>query len=74
MVKLQEAEDQIVIDYEVYDRRPSDSDLLIAAIEMHAPPMPARRGTAFVRLHRGRSGPSAGGYRGRRAGSNPGRV
>src|SRR5258708_4305555 len=35
MVKLQEAENQIVIDYEVYDRRPSDSDLLIAAIEMH---------------------------------------
>ena len=37
MVKLQEAEDQIVIDYEVYDRRPSDSDLLIAAIETHRP-------------------------------------
>ena len=35
MVKLQEAEDQMVIDYEVYDRRPSDSDLLIAAIETH---------------------------------------
>src|SRR3981189_1067016 len=35
MVKLQEAEDQIVIDYEVYDRRPSDSDLMIAAIETH---------------------------------------
>jgi transposase, IS5 family len=35
MVKLQEAEDQIVIDYEVYDRRPCDSDLLIAAIETH---------------------------------------
>ena len=35
MVKLQEAENQIVIAYEVYDRRPSDSDLLIAAIEMH---------------------------------------
>lgn len=35
MVKLQEAEDQIVIDYEVYDRRPSDSDLLIAAIATH---------------------------------------
>ena len=35
MVKLQEAEDQIVIDYEVYDRRPSDSDLLITAIETH---------------------------------------
>ena len=35
MVKLQEAEDQIVIDYEVYDRRPSDLDPLIAAIETH---------------------------------------
>jgi len=35
MVKLQEAENQIVIDYEVYHRRPSDSDLLIAAIETH---------------------------------------
>jgi transposase, IS5 family len=35
MVKLQEAENQIVIDYEVYDQRPSDSDLLIAAIETH---------------------------------------
>ncbi len=28
MVKLQEAENQIVTDYEVYDRRPSDSELL----------------------------------------------
>jgi hypothetical protein len=35
MVKLQEAENQIVIDYEVYDRRPSDSEMLIAAIETH---------------------------------------
>ena len=35
MVKLQEAENQIVIDYEVYPRRPNDSDLLIAAIETH---------------------------------------
>src|SRR6201987_1773834 len=35
MVKLQEAEDQIVIDYEVYDRRPQDCDLLTAAIETH---------------------------------------
>ena len=35
MVKLQEAENQIVIDYEVYDRRPNDADLLIPAIEMH---------------------------------------
>ncbi len=35
MVKLQEAENQIIIDYEVYARRPYDSDLLVAAIETH---------------------------------------
>src|ERR1700719_1888669 len=35
MVKLQEAENQIIIDYEVYPRRPHDSELLIAAIETH---------------------------------------
>src|ERR1700680_4553047 len=35
MVKLQEAENQIVTAYEVYDRRPSDCDLLIGAIETH---------------------------------------
>ncbi len=35
MVKLQEAENQIVIAYEVYDARPADSDLLIASIETH---------------------------------------
>jgi Transposase domain (DUF772) len=35
MVKLQEAENQIIVAYEVYDRRPSDGDLLIPAIEIH---------------------------------------
>jgi IS5 family transposase len=35
MVKLQEAENQIITDYEVYARRPYDSDLLVAAIEKH---------------------------------------
>lgn len=35
MVKLQEAENQIVTEYEVYARRPYDSDLLVAAIEAH---------------------------------------
>jgi IS5 family transposase len=35
MIKLQEAENQIVTDYEVYDRRPNDADLLIAAVETH---------------------------------------
>jgi IS5 family transposase len=35
VVKLQEAENQIVVAYEVNDQRPSDSDVLIAAIETH---------------------------------------
>src|SRR5580704_7524930 len=35
MVKVQESEGQVVIDYEVYDQRPADSDVLIPAIEIH---------------------------------------
>jgi transposase, IS5 family len=35
MVKIQEAENQIITDYAVYAKRPSDSDLLIGAIETH---------------------------------------
>jgi transposase, IS5 family len=35
MVKIQEAEQQIVTHYEVYDTRPSDCDLLLPAIEVH---------------------------------------
>jgi len=35
-VKLQEAENQIIVDYEVYTQRPHDADLLIPAIDMHA--------------------------------------
>ncbi len=35
MVKIQEAENQIVTEYEVYGTRPSDSTLLIPAIESH---------------------------------------
>jgi IS5 family transposase len=35
MIKLQEAENQIIVDYEVYAQRPNDSDLLIAAITAH---------------------------------------
>ena len=35
MIKLQEAENQIIIDYEVYDRRPNDADLLLNAVELH---------------------------------------
>ena len=33
MVKLQEAEHQIITDYVVYEKRPSDSDLLIPALD-----------------------------------------
>jgi IS5 family transposase len=35
MVKIQEAENQIIIDFQVYDEKPSDSDLLISSIETH---------------------------------------
>ena len=35
MVKVQEAENQIVIDFAVYDQKPSDSDLLIPSLETH---------------------------------------
>jgi IS5 family transposase len=35
MVKVQEAEQQIVTHYEVYDQRPSDSELLIPALDVH---------------------------------------
>jgi hypothetical protein len=35
MIKLQEAENQIIVDYEVYARRPNDSDLLIPSIATH---------------------------------------
>jgi IS5 family transposase len=35
LVKLQEAEGQIITDYEVYAKRPSDSDLLVPAIQAH---------------------------------------
>ncbi len=35
MVKIQEAENQIVIDYAVYEERPSDSKLVIPALEAH---------------------------------------
>jgi IS5 family transposase len=35
LLKIQEAENQIVTDYEVFDDRPSDSDLLTPSIEKH---------------------------------------
>ena len=35
LVKIQEAENQIVTDYEVYDQRPADSTLLLPALEQH---------------------------------------
>ena len=35
MVKVQEAENQLITDYEVYAQRPNDSDLLIPSIDRH---------------------------------------
>jgi IS5 family transposase len=35
LVKVQEAENQIVTGYEVYDERPVDSSLLVEAVELH---------------------------------------
>jgi IS5 family transposase len=35
MVKIQEAENQIIISYAVYEKRPNDSDLLMKAVEEH---------------------------------------
>jgi len=35
MVKIQEAEQQIVTHYEVYEQRPADAALLVAAVELH---------------------------------------
>jgi IS5 family transposase len=35
MIKVQEAEAQIITSYEVYEKRPSDSALLVPAIEVH---------------------------------------
>ena len=35
MVKIQEAENQIITDYEVFEKRPNDSDLLVESVEKH---------------------------------------
>jgi len=35
LVKIQEAENQIITDYAVYETRPSDSELVIAALDSH---------------------------------------
>ena len=35
MVKIQEAERQIITHYEVYDRRPADAELLVPAVKEH---------------------------------------
>ncbi len=35
LVKIQEAEQQIIVDYAVYAKRPSDSELLVPALEVH---------------------------------------
>jgi transposase, IS5 family len=35
MIQVQEAEGQIIVGYEVFQKRPADSDLLVPAIEIH---------------------------------------
>jgi IS5 family transposase len=35
MIKVQEAESQIITSYEVFEKRPSDSELLVPAVEIH---------------------------------------
>lgn len=35
LVQLQEAENQTITHYEVFDERPSDRELLLVAVEMH---------------------------------------
>ena len=35
MVKIQEAENQIITSYEVYEKKPNDSDLLVKAVKEH---------------------------------------
>jgi transposase, IS5 family len=35
LVKIQESENQIITDFEVYDQRPADSNLLIPSVDQH---------------------------------------
>jgi IS5 family transposase len=35
MVKIQEAENQVIVDYEVFPEKPNDSDLLVESVETH---------------------------------------
>jgi IS5 family transposase len=35
MVKIQEAENQLIIDYEVFPEKPADSDLLVESVQTH---------------------------------------
>jgi len=35
MIKIQEAENQLITDYQVYEERPADTELLLPAIEKH---------------------------------------
>jgi transposase, IS5 family len=53
MVKLQEAENQIITDYEVYTQRPYDSELLIAAIDAHHAALSRRRRGILLHEERG---------------------
>jgi len=40
MVKIQEGENQVITNYDVYEKRPSDSELLIPGIDAHQKTLP----------------------------------
>jgi IS5 family transposase len=58
MVRIQEAENQIITAYEVHDKRPNDADLLVPAVELHQQQF-GNQGRAFART-RGRGCDTAG--------------
>ena len=73
LVKIQEAENQIVTHYEVFDERPSDSTLLMPSIQRHieqfgrAPQMAAADAGFFSAANEAQAEPSrSGGTSGRR--------
>ena len=51
MVKVQEAEHQIITHYEVFEERPSDSDLLVDAVKQHEEVLGDRKSTRLNSSH-----------------------
>ncbi len=64
MVKVQEAENQIITQYQVYDKRPNDSELVVPAVEAHqqqfGPQTDSASGAAGPSLRIVSAGPPSG--------------